>query len=72
VAGSASVMMIAPGVSTKFDIAFAIGHVLIKAQKVGCWWLSRNLLLNQSIAGFDPQLTSGRRCNPPAASAVFA
>jgi hypothetical protein len=29
-----------------------LGHVLIKAQKVGCWWLSRNLLLNQSIAGF--------------------
>jgi hypothetical protein len=34
-----------------------LGHVLIKAQKVGCWWLSRNLLLNQSIAGFDPNAT---------------
>src|SRR5882672_247806 len=29
-------------------------------------------ILAVSLSRFDPQLTSGRRCNPPAASAVFA
>jgi hypothetical protein len=35
----------------------SLGRVLIKAQKVGCWWLSRNPLLSQSITALDPQQT---------------
>src|ERR1700756_5676025 len=37
---------------------------LVKAQKVGCWWVSRNPLLSRSITDIDLLFRSGSQPSP--------